>query len=418
MTELTRLGKPINRERGRANRLVTAPTKSQEDEPLKKPTTNTTSREHGRDRTLWTIPVLLASLGLVILFFQVQAVAPDPHPYFTANTDIVTSTPTRTVMEGALLRHIAATNDTLDAALYGFDRLSIREALIAAHQRGVVVRLVTDDEAYATDPVYADLEAAGILIVPDNRSSLMHNKFFIFDEQVVWSGSTNMTNNDFTRNHNNTLVFTSTQLANIYTTEFEEMFVQHRFGTAKMDNGNHHLVYQGIPLEVYFSPSDEAMEELLAEVARATQTIHFAIFYLTEDRLRDLLLQKIQEGVVVQGVWDALGAGNAYSDDEALCAAGAYIKIDDFPGLLHHKFMIIDAASADATVITGSMNWSRAGDVANDENTLILHDPLTAQVYLAAYEELFEAVGEGRYCGPPLPAPLTRLYLPLIVQRP
>lgn len=367
-------------------------------------------------RRWWLIPLLLAGLGWALLFYQVRAVDPDPHPYFTDNLEATVPTLTRTEMEEALLRHISATTSTLDAALYGFDRLSVRDALLAAHDRGVVVRLVTDDEAYAADPAYADLVAAGIPIVPDNRSSLMHNKFFIFDSQIIWSGSTNMTDTGFTLHHNNSVVFTSTQLADIYTTEFEEMFVQHHFGTAKIDNGNHQLLYQGFPLEVYFSPSDEAIEEMMAEVAAATESIHFAIYYLTVDSLRDLLLQKIQEGVVVQGVWDALGAGNPYSDDEALCAGGAYIKIEDFPGLLHHKFMIIDAATPQATVITGSMNWSQAGDTANDENTLILHDPLTAQAYLAAYDALFNAIGDDRYCGLPLPAVSTHLFLPLVLR--
>lgn len=372
-----------------------------------------------RSRRWYWAPVLLANLGLFLLFFRVQATVPDPHPYFTDNITATNPTPTQTEMEQALLRHIAATNHTLDAALYGFDRLSIRDALLDAHSRGVVVRLVTDDDAYVDDPVYAVLEDAGIPVVQDNRSSLMHNKFFILDEQIVWTGSTNVTDNGFTLHHDNSLVFTSTQLADIYTTEFEEMFVLHHFGTAKIDNGNHHLLYQGMPLEVYFSPSDEALEEMLTEVAMATETIHFAIYYFTEDRLRDLLLQKIQEGVMVQGVWDALGAGNAYSDDEALCAAGAFIKIDDFPGLLHHKFMIIDAAADDAVVITGSMNWSQAGDTANDENTLVLHDPLTAQAYLDTYETLFAAIGDDRYCGPPLPPPAeTHLYLPLVIGEP
>lgn len=35
----------------------------------------------------------------------------------------------------------------------------------------MTVRVVTDDDAYAADPYYADLEAAGITVVNDARSS-------------------------------------------------------------------------------------------------------------------------------------------------------------------------------------------------------------------------------------------------------
>ena len=68
------------------------------------------------------------------------------------------------------------------------------------------------------------LTAAGIPVIDDNRSSIMHNKFFVIDSELVWSGSTNITDNGFSYNHNNSVVFTSTLLADIYTIEFEEMF--------------------------------------------------------------------------------------------------------------------------------------------------------------------------------------------------
>lgn len=50
--------------------------------------------------------------------------------------------------------------------------MSVRDGLIAAHGRGVVVRVVTDDDSYEDDsyhPFYAALEAAGIGVVDDGR---------------------------------------------------------------------------------------------------------------------------------------------------------------------------------------------------------------------------------------------------------
>ena len=54
---------------------------------------------------------------------------------------------------------------SIDAATYDFNRVSVRDALIAAHGRGVVVRVVTDDDSYedlSYHPFYAALDAAGI----------------------------------------------------------------------------------------------------------------------------------------------------------------------------------------------------------------------------------------------------------------
>ena len=61
------------------------------------------------------------------------------------------------------------------AAIYGFDRVSVRDALIAAHNAGVTVRIATDDDTYADSdfqPHFSELEDAGIPVVNDNRSSL------------------------------------------------------------------------------------------------------------------------------------------------------------------------------------------------------------------------------------------------------
>ncbi|MFZ1398801.1 MAG: phospholipase D-like domain-containing protein, partial [Candidatus Promineifilaceae bacterium] len=55
-------------------------------------------------------------------------------------------------------------------------------------------------------------------------SSLMHNKFMVIDGQYVWTGSTNLTDNGLTLNHNNSLLFDAINVATIFTIEFEEMF--------------------------------------------------------------------------------------------------------------------------------------------------------------------------------------------------
>jgi len=228
----------------------------------------------------------------------------------------------------------------------------------------------------------------------------MHNKFFVVDGEVVWTGSVNMSNTGFAYNHENAMVMTYTLMADITTIEFEEMFVDGRSGTAKTDNTMHTVAYNSLPVEIFFSPSDGVMAEVIHEVNAASESIQFGIFFFTDDALREAILAKLQSGVAVAvaGVWDELGAVNAYSEDETLCDAGAHIKIEEFGGKLHNKFMIIDGHDASPVVITGSMNWSAAGGEANDENTLIVHDGATAEASVTAFEELYHASGPETLC--------------------
>ena len=58
----------------------------------------------------------------------------------------------------------------------------------------------------------------------------MHNKFCVIDQKLVWNGSYNLTTNRTQRNENNALEFRSIKLARIFLREFNEMFVDRRFG--------------------------------------------------------------------------------------------------------------------------------------------------------------------------------------------
>ncbi len=344
---------------------------------------------------------LVAFLVTILVVISVVALENIPQLLFTDN--ILSGGPTFqiTEMEQAFLERINGAAVSIDVAIYDFNRESIRDALLAANGRDVTVRIVTDDDAYnnpSYKPFYSALEAVGVTVVKDNRSSIMHNKFLGVDGEVVLTGSTNITDNGFTYNHNNSLVFTSTLLADIYTIEFNEMFVQGLFGTAKTDNVTHTVDYNGVPVEIYFSPSDDPMAEVIDEVNKADQSIYFSIFFFTDDALRDALIAKANEGLTIQGIWDLLGASNQYSEDETLCAAGIPIKIENFGGKMHNKFMVIDASGQSPRVITGSMNWTGSGGSANDENTVILHDSGIAQGYLAAYQELYDALGPDTLC--------------------
>ena len=64
-------------------------------------------------------------------------------------------------------------------------------------------------------------------------------------------------------------------------------------------------------------------------------------------------------------------------------------------GILHHKYMLIDADSSESEpiVITGSQNWTTSAEDVNDENTLIIHNAQIAQQYLQEFIARYRETG-------------------------
>ena len=356
--------------------------------------------------------VLAVTLGLTL---RASATPPDPAVYLTENLTAVSTSPAISAMEQALLDRIDAASISIDAAFYDFKRVRVRDALLAAQRRGVTVRVVADDEARSNPsyaPHFAALEAAGIPIVDDqSRSRIMHNKYLIFDRQAVWTGSTNLSDNDFTLNHNNSIVFTGTEMAALFQHDFDQM-VAGRFGRQKTASPTTAVLYQGLPVEVYFSPQDGVLARVVRAVQAAETSIDFAIFFFTEDTLRDALIDAKNRGVAIRGLWDALGASNTSSDDEALCAAGIPIKIENTTGKMHHKLMVVDARGRDPAVITGSLNWTAAASERNSENTVIVHGGAVATAYAAGFQAMWSGISAAP-CVEERAAEI-RLFLPLV----
>ena len=98
--------------------------------------------------------VLLLTISTLLLTAVVlAALLTTPQALFTDNILAPGPSLAITPMEQVLLDHLDAATTAIDAALYDFSRVSVRDALIAAANRGVTVRIVTDDDAY-TDPDY------------------------------------------------------------------------------------------------------------------------------------------------------------------------------------------------------------------------------------------------------------------------
>lgn len=275
---------------------------------------------------------------------------------------------------------------SVDVAVMDLDLWSVRDALIAAHRRGVAVRMVVESDYLEGDEIQ-EIKAAGIPVLGDRREGLMHDKFVVIDRAQVWMGSMNFTLNDAYRNNNNLVQVRSTRLAEDYTTEFEEMFVEDRFGPGSPANTPYPLVSvdEG-EVEVYFSPEDRVARRLGELIHNAQQSVYFMAYSFTLDELAGEMITRHRAGVRIEGVMEASQAkNNPGSDYERLLAAGIEVRLDDNPGNMHHKVIIID----EKIVVTGSYNFSRNAEEKNDENTLVLHSPTAAAAYLIEFERIW-----------------------------
>lgn len=286
---------------------------------------------------------------------------------------------------------------SIDLSLFEFDRSVIVDALLDAHARGVDIRFVGDgDEEH--DDGYEELVAAGIdLSLRAPRDRIMHNKFAVIDEAIVWTGSANFSENGVLKNNNGALLIRDEDLAGHYLDEFEQMSIGGLFGRKKLSvTGPGPSTLGGEQLEAFFSPRDEVHQELLAALGTADHTVLFMIFSFTRLDVVQELIALHDSGVQVVGVFDESQARGRYSVDETLARAGVPVFIDGngnssgfAGGKLHHKSVVIDPLSdSQPTVTVGSYNWSNAASHYNDENMLVISGPEIA----AAYTEEFCAI--------------------------
>lgn len=284
-----------------------------------------------------------------------------------------------------LAREIASVTRTLDIVAYEFNSPALTQAVLDAKARGVRVRVVSDNEDGLGDAAttLTQLQRAGIPVVTDERHALMHNKFMILDSATVVTGSWNFTINDTYRNNNNALILRSQNAVANFQAEFNEMFVDGRFGpTSPRNTPNTAFTQDGIAIEMYLGPEDDPMNAVTAAVRAAQQRVRFMAFSFTYDPLEQALLEEAARGLDVQGIFETTGSGTQYSAMTPLLCAGVPVRRDGNPFVLHHKVFIVD----DTTVITGSFNFSSNATDSNDENLIILRDPLLAAQYLAEYD--------------------------------
>jgi phosphatidylserine/phosphatidylglycerophosphate/cardiolipin synthase-like enzyme len=275
---------------------------------------------------------------------------------------------------------------SVDLAAYSLNLWSIRDALIHAQQRGVVVRMVMESDNMDNQEVQ-QIQEAGIPVKGDQREGLMHNKFAVIDLSEVWTGSMNFTISGAYQDNNNLICMRSTKVAEDYTTEFNEMFEENLFGPdVRAATPNPGLTIEGTPVEIYFSPDDGVAVHLLALLEEARESIYFMAYSFTANDLGGAIRQRAKDGLTVAGVMENDQVNtNMGTEYDPFKQAGLDVRRDGNAGLMHHKAIIIDRK----IVITGSYNFSASAETRNDENVLVIHNADVAAQYLEEFQKVY-----------------------------
>jgi competence ComEA-like helix-hairpin-helix protein len=293
-------------------------------------------------------------------------------------------------------------------------------------------------EEVASRDVYALLDRGQVPWLDDTAdgskgSGLMHHKFVVIDGQRVLTGSANFTLSDIhgdfdapgsVGNANHLLLLDSPELARIYTEEFNLMWgdgpgglPDSRFGVQKRKRPLQTVLIDDAVVEVHFSPASRSLPYeatsngiIATTLAQAQKRVDLALFVFTDSGIANQLRQLHQERKVeIRGLFDPGFAFRDYSrtlEMWGLALPDENCRLDParlpwqqppqaigIPNLapgdkLHHKFAILDPGTPQATVITGSHNWSVSANHLNDENLLIIRNRQVVDHFVREFERL------------------------------
>lgn len=284
---------------------------------------------------------------------------------------------------------VARATSRVDVAAFDLDAEPLVNALIALEADGITVRVVTDSDNEALNSINR-LRRNGISVVTDDRSALMHNKFIVIDDAIVWTGSLNYTTNGAYCNNNNAVRIVSDRLADNYTAEMDEMYEERSFGPrSPTDTPRRQLQIDRVLVENYFAPEEEIAPIIARVVESGRSEILFMAFSFTHEAIGEAILERAENDVTVRGVFETVGSETPFSYYPVLRDAGLStlsVRQDGNPRIMHHKVIVVDGE----IVVFGSFNFSASANDSNDENVLIVHDPDFASYFVEEFEFVWD----------------------------
>jgi phosphatidylserine/phosphatidylglycerophosphate/cardiolipin synthase-like enzyme len=312
---------------------------------------------------------------------------------------------------------LSGARTSLDLALYDvrFETDAgalVLAALLAAVQRGVAVRLLYNVAHPGPIPVPPPPEATpdaiealpvetrGVAGIPD----LMHHKFVVRDGEAVWTGSTNWTDDSWSRQENVIVTVESHEIAYAYALAFRQLW---ETGSVER-SGNVDPRPEDVGaarVRAWFCPEHgEALSHRVAKhIGKARERVRIASPVLTSGPILGTLVEVVNEGrcdlggVIddtqvdqVFGQWRTNGVSEWKIPLLQRVLEGARFSGKEStpwtPTSLH-DFMHAKVVVADDTSFVGSFNFSRSGE-RNAEDVLEIRDAAVADRLAAFVDEI------------------------------
>jgi len=294
---------------------------------------------------------------------------------------------------------VNSSKTSIDLALYGYEDIpAITNALKQAKSRGVRIRFIYDEAPNPKNTYYKGNDVikslANVSLSDRNNaeaSKLMHNKFAIFDNNVVFTGSMNFSKTGLSDyDGNDVAVISSSEIAHLYTLEFEQMLGGKFHSQKSVHNTVNKFALGNSEIEVYFSPQDKSAKRIVSLINNASKYIYVPSFLITHKDIASALVNAKNSGVDVKVILDANSSGTTNTKHKYLRENGVLLKFENYAGKMHSKSMIID----DLYLIMGSMNFSNSGENKNDENMLVIKNAQIAKNYKEFFVYLWNLIPE------------------------
>ncbi|MBR5153971.1 MAG: hypothetical protein IKW57_04225 [Alphaproteobacteria bacterium] len=137
-------------------------------------------------------------------------------------------------------------------------------------------------------------------------------------------------------------------------------------------------------VRIYFTPGTDCEDSIVNEIEKAKK-MNIAVYSITNRKIVDAILAAHKRGAKVRVITDRTMAGNKYSLDEEMAAAGIPVVIHKKHKIMHNKYAIFDGK----TVVTGSYNWTASATKSNAENCTFFEQP--NKEYSINFNELWDS---------------------------
>lgn len=371
----------------------------------------------GRTGRLWPYwAAVVAATSLFALTLPPAASAADAPPIVTGAVfnDPKGTTEQKNAIKDHITKAIGNTQSgrLIRASLYALKDQGYTDALVAAHRRGVDIRVVLDASFWdspATQNLVAELgtdrtqtswvtrcTVDAACIADGGVNAINHNKFFTFSrignageaEDVVIQTSANQTDVNVAKYWNNAYTIVgNTALYTAYVSYFNDL-------ASMKKNADYYRSGEAGDVKYYFFPQQtgDVVVDILENVSCADgSVVSVSAFALQRDEVVAALVSLGQQGCTVRIVYNE-------SNDVAKLAGKKNVQLRQLQSsdgyLVHSKYLLIEGTYAGHTdtkwTFTGSHNLDFSSLRENDEALLRLEGAAPYNAYLHNFTSMFQ----------------------------